>query len=231
MMRSERKWQNSAHLPLSINRAFCSGLTAAMHALYAKSLRFVKCEKSKFEKYILWGVPVFGRVWACLFLCGRRAPLFCAHGGRGVAYHPAANRAGGYGSGFAGAGWDPITACPGWQPAACHHPAQHAQHSRHRAGQTARQAGQRWAGSGIKAGRQARNACTKRTHRAAERGSDRAALALAGWSVGGYPSAPIDKLAAGKVYRPTRQARDPPKCPVSGGIGSYRAFAGDMSKL
>jgi hypothetical protein len=62
------------------------------------------------------------------------------------------------------------------------------------------------------------------------RGSDRAALALAGWSVGGYPSAPIDKLADGKVYRPTRQARDQPKCPVSGVIGSFEALAGDRAK-
>ena len=46
------------------------------------------------------------------------------------------------------------------------HTAQHAQRSRHRAGHAARQAVTALVGIGIMAGAQARNACTKRTHRA-----------------------------------------------------------------
>lgn len=71
-----------------------------MPALYAKSTRFVKCKKSKFEKYILWGVPVFCARVGGLFWGVRHVVCFCALGGREVAYHPAAFEAGGSGSSF-----------------------------------------------------------------------------------------------------------------------------------
>lgn len=134
-----------------------------MPALYAKSTRFVKCKKSKFEKYILWGVPVFCARVGGLFWGVRHVVCFCALGGREVAYHPAAFEAGGSGSTF---GAPERTHSQRVQDDSQAHASHCTQRTHSRQAQcrpcTARSMAT-LCGIGIMAGVQALNACTKRT--------------------------------------------------------------------
>jgi hypothetical protein len=110
-------------------------------------------------------------------------------------------------------------------------PAQGTQRSRRRAGQAARQAVATLGGIGIRAGRQALNAYTNRTLRAAKRAivnpmaSRRFTIRTAG-----SPAPPLSRIRreckpakANEVYNRT-------KSPVSGVIGSNEAVAGVLPK-